>query len=474
MSKDKYYTQNALLYLVDTLSILISYVAANFFWLGLVKGYDVVSREELMNDFAIVMISFAFIEFLLGDNNKFIQRKLYEEALYCLKMDLLFAAGYAFLVFIRDGESALASRGVFIFTTVFNMFLMIALHFLLRFYLVRIYKQRKGVTHIFLITIESRAADTIRSMHRNVEWSNRIGAMAVIDKDLIGETIENVPVRATFETMMDYIRQEIVDEVFLDVPYASGKSLHPYILQLEDMGVTVHLSIEILQQYKDFNKSLNMLGDIPVVTFANKFYPLNQLWIKRVIDIAGSLVGILITLVISIFVAPAILIESPGPLIFKQKRVGKNGRYFYIYKFRSMYKDAEARKQALMEKNEMNGLMFKMTDDPRITKVGKFIRKTSIDELPQFFNVLKGDMSLVGTRPPTVDEFKQYEGHHKRRLAMKPGITGMWQVSGRSEIEDFEEVVKLDLEYIDNWTLGLDIKILFKTIGVLFSHKGAK
>ena len=145
-----------------------------------------------------------------------------------------------------------------------------------------------------------------------------------------------------------------------------------------------------------------------------------------------------------------------------------------MYKFRSMYKDAEARKKELMDKNEMSGLMFKMTDDPRITKVGKFIRKTSIDELPQFFNVLKGDMSLVGTRPPTVDEFKQYEGHHKRRLSMKPGITGLWQVSGRSDIEDFEEVVMLDLKYIDNWCVMEDIKIIFKTIKVIIFGNGAR
>ena len=240
------------------------------------------------------------------------------------------------------------------------------------------------------------------------------------------------------------------------------------------MGTTVHLSFHALDSFNDFNKSLSMLGDIPVLTFANNFYNPWSLAVKRLIDIIGSLVGIAITLIVSIFVAPAILIESRGPLIFKQRRVGKNGRFFYVYKFRSMYKDAEERKKALMEKNEMKGLMFKMTDDPRITKVGKFIRKTSIEELPQFFNVLKGDMSLVGTRPPTVDEFSQYEGYHKRRLSMKPGMTGMWQVSGRSDIEDFEEVVKLDLEYIDNWSIGLDFKILFKTIAVVFHHGGAK
>ena len=195
---------------------------------------------------------------------------------------------------------------------------------------------------------------------------------------------------------------------------------------------------------------------------------------KRCMDIVGGLVGCILSIPIIAIVAIPLKIESPGPLFFKQKRVGRNGRYFYIHKLRSMYMDAEERKKELMAQNEMNGLMFKMEDDPRVTKVGKFIRKTSIDELPQFFDVLRGDMSLVGTRPPTVDEYKQYESHHKRRLSMKPGITGLWQVSGRSNIEDFEEVVKLDVTYIDNWSLWNDIKILFKTVYVVFAGRGAK
>ena len=180
----------------------------------------------------------------------------------------------------------------------------------------------------------------------------------------------------------------------------------------------------------------------------------------------------IITAVATIVIGPLIKLESPGPLFFSQKRVGRNGRIFKIYKFRSMYADAERRKKELMEQNEMNGLMFKMTDDPRITKIGKFIRKTSLDELPQFWNVLKGDMSLVGTRPPTVNEFKQYEGHHKRRLSMKPGITGMWQAYGRKTVTDFEDIVKMDLDYIDNWSIGLDIKILFKTVASVFTTGG--
>lgn len=191
-------------------------------------------------------------------------------------------------------------------------------------------------------------------------------------------------------------------------------------------------------------------------------------------DIVGSLIGCVLTLLITPFVALAIKIDSPGPVFFSQTRIGKNGRRFKIWKFRSMYTDAEARKKELEAQNEIKGLMFKMEDDPRITKVGKFIRKTSIDETPQFFNILVGDMSLVGTRPPTEDEFEQYNGYYRRRMSITPGLTGMWQVSGRSDIQDFEEIVKLDLEYIDNWSLLLDIKILFKTVFIVLGRKGSK
>lgn len=151
--------------------------------------------------------------------------------------------------------------------------------------------------------------------------------------------------------------------------------------------------------------------------------------------------------------------------------MGKNGRKFKMYKFRSMYADAEERKKDLMDQNKMSGLMFKMDDDPRITPIGKFMRKWSLDEFPQFINVFKGDMSLVGTRPPTVDEYERYAGHHKSRLAMKPGVTGMWQVSGRNDITDFEEVVRLDNEYIKNFSITLDMKIIVRTIAAVATKK---
>ena len=207
-----------------------------------------------------------------------------------------------------------------------------------------------------------------------------------------------------------------------------------------------------------------------------------QLILKRIMDICGGLVGCILTGIIFLFVAPAIYIKSPGPIFFSQYRVGKNGRKFKIYKFRSMYMDAEERKKELMKQNRVSdGLMFKMENDPRVIgsekgpgkEIGNFIRKTSLDEFPQFFNVLKGDMSLIGTRPPTVDEWEKYELHHRARLAIKPGLTGMWQVSGRSDITDFEEVVRLDTQYIAEWSFMLDIKILFRTVLIVLGQKGS-
>ena len=191
-------------------------------------------------------------------------------------------------------------------------------------------------------------------------------------------------------------------------------------------------------------------------------------------DIIGGMIGIIVFSPIMLVTAIAIKLDSPGPVLFKQTRVGQNGRHFKIYKFRSMYIDAEERKKELMAQNEIaGGVMFKMKDDPRITRVGKVIRKLSIDELPQFFNIVGGTMSLVGTRPPTLDEVEKYQTKQWRRISIKPGLTGVWQVSGRSNVTDFEEIVRMDVEYIDNWSLLLDIKILFKTVIVLLKHEDA-
>ena len=239
------------------------------------------------------------------------------------------------------------------------------------------------------------------------------------------------------------------------------------------MGVTVRLVVD-LYNWRRADHYVSTVGTYPVITFHTITLNTYEQIIKRTMDILAGIVGVILSSPIMLVTAIAIKLDSPGPILFKQTRVGQNGRHFKMYKFRSMYIDAEERKKELLEQNELEGgVMFKIKDDPRITRVGKFIRKTSIDELPQFFNILGGSMSLVGTRPPTLDEVEKYETSQWRRISIKPGLTGMWQVSGRSNIKSFDEIVELDTEYIDNWTLGMDIKIIFKTILVLLKHDDA-
>lgn len=264
-----------------------------------------------------------------------------------------------------------------------------------------------------------------------------------------------------------------LDEVFINLPSESISTLKGMIRDIETMGAVCHYCLDIAD-WNSKDSTLQQFGNYTVISYAINNLDARRMIIKRFTDIIGAIIGLLITMVATPFVALAIKLDSPGPVFFAQTRIGKNGRRFKCYKFRSMYVDAELRKKELMENNEMSGLMFKMEDDPRVTRVGKFIRKTSIDELPQFYNILIGDMSMVGTRPPTEDEFDKYSLYYRRRLCMTPGLTGLWQVSGRSSITDFDEVVKLDLEYIDNWSLTLDLKILLQTIGAVFAGNGAK
>ena len=256
--------------------------------------------------------------------------------------------------------------------------------------------------------------------------------------------------------------------------------------QLAETGVTIHLNLAKMNDGSINNQFIEKVGNYTVITRSMNYASTRELLMKRCLDILGGLVGCFFTGIIFLFVAPAIYIASPGPIFFSQERIGKNGKKFKMYKFRSMYLDAEERKAELMEENKLgDGKMFKMDFDPRVignrelpdgtrkTGVGDFLRRTSLDEFPQFWNVLKGDMSLVGTRPPLESETSLYELHHHARLAIKPGITGVWQVNGRSDITDFEEVVRLDKEYIENWDISMDFKVLFKTVKVLLKKDGA-
>ena len=342
----------------------------------------------------------------------------------------------------------------------------------------------EGEHSLYIVTNENSAEDVIRNVRENNYNLYDINGLVIIDKDMTGSWISGIPVVAELKDASAYICQKWVDEVFINVDedYPFPQELMDELLE---MGMVVHRNLAKIKSMQGQRQMIETVGGYTVLTTSMNFATDRQAFAKRTLDIVGGLVGCILTGIIYIFIGPAIYISSPGPIFFSQVRIGQNGKPFKMYKFRSMYMDAEERKAELMAQNKMSdGRMFKLDFDPRVignkilpdgrkkTGVGEFIRKTSLDEFPQFWNVLKGDMSLVGTRPILQDELEQYELHHRARIATKPGITGMWQVSGRSNITDFEEVVRLDTEYITKWNFGLDIKILLQTVKTVLKREG--
>ena len=412
-----------------------------------------------------------------------LRRGYYKEFMQTLKHSFLVeGVCVLFLFTLKAGEQY--SRFVLYMTWI----LYVPISYIVRIgrkYYLRNRKSKDLKTSLLIITTKDKAASIVKNIQKENYMKYVISGLVILDQDMEGEKICGIPVVATEETTAEYVCRKWVDEVFIHVP-SDVKYSKKLIDDIALAGITVHVNLMELKNVKGKRQLVEKIGKYTVLTTSANYMTPREAVMKRALDIVGGVVGCLLTLILFGIIGPAIYIASPGPILFSQIRIGKNGKKFRIYKFRSMYMDAEKRKKELMDQNKVrDGMMFKMDFDPRIignkvledgrykTGIGDFIRKTSLDEFPQFFNVLKGDMSLVGTRPPTVDEWEKYELHHRARLAAKPGITGMWQVSGRSKITDFEEVVKLDTKYINEWSMGMDLRILLKTVLIVLKREGS-
>ena len=421
--------------------------------------------------------------FAYGTMKSVLKRGYYRDFVVTVKHSVMVGAlAVLYLFMLQQGQKF--SRLALILTIVIYLLLTYLVRELWKKFL-RKKMEDGGERKLLIITSEDAAEQVVVNMKENNYARYTLAGVAVIDADWTGKKVHGVPVVANEETAAMYVCQEWIDEFLIFIsealPYPSE-----LIEQLTETGVTIHLNLAKITNVPGKKQFVEKVGNYTVLTTSINYASSKQLMLKRLMDIAGGLVGCILTGIICVFVGPAIYIASPGPIFFAQERVGKNGKKFKMYKFRSMYMDAEERKAELMKDNKLgDGKMFKLDFDPRVignkilpdgthkTGIGDFIRRTSLDEFPQFFNVLKGDMSIIGTRPPLISETSLYELHHRARLAIKPGITGMWQVSGRSDITDFEEVVRLDKEYIENWNIGMDIKILFKTVLVVFRKDGS-
>ncbi|MCM1569676.1 MAG: sugar transferase [Roseburia sp.] len=471
---------------LDFMIIDIICLHVSFFMAYVIRhGWQNPYRNFLYRDSAL-FITFADIcvMFLFNIYKNVLKRGCYREFKTTVKQ-IIFVELFASMYLFSTQSGGAYSRAVLFMLCPVYVVVSYVVRLLWKRLLGRMIKNNK-VKRLFVVTDADYADTVVNRILNSSPPVFTVTGIAITDQFMVGQNIKGIPVVASLDTAARYIGSEWIDEVL--IVYEEGESccetLYEDILKT---GVTVHYKIAELHDVCGRSEMIERIGGYTVLTTARKCISLKQAAYKRALDIAGGLVGSLFTLLLILVLGPAIYISSPGPIFFSQIRIGRNGKRFRMYKFRSMYPDAEKRKAELIEQNESgDGLMFKMDFDPRVignrilpdgtrkTGIGDFIRRTSLDEFPQFFNVLKGDMSLVGTRPPTVDEWEKYELHHRARLAGKPGITGMWQISGRSNIMDFEEVVKLDTMYINDWNFGKDIQILLRTVKTVVMQTGAR
>lgn len=457
-------SKNKVLFVIfDILAIVLSYKTLGFF---VHTNYTFFHS----NYFVLFLVIFTFITNIFTEEYRYIEVRGYlKELRYSIIYAIQVVIVFSFIMllykehYLKDliAITRLLLLGLFLITIIYVYSFRIIVKFLTK----QIKEEEKNALILTNFKEINKLEENLKKNNYNIA---AYISFSVGNLEYNGKAILN-----SIEDIREYLSYNRVDEIF--VASKSYKEYASILKQLRIIGIPTSIDVsEYSKQYigdtviKNIDKSL-------FITSAIKIATLRQVIIKRSIDIIGGLVGTLLMIIIAIIIYPKVQKESKGPLIFKQKRVGQNGKVFNIYKFRSMYLNAEQRKKELMEHNDLSTtLMFKMKNDPRIFPFGQKLRDWSLDELPQFINVLKGDMSLVGTRPPTIDEYKNYELHHFKRLATKPGITGLWQVSGRSDIEDFEEVVALDLKYIQSWSIGQDIKIILKTIKVVLKKEGSR
>ncbi len=475
----------------DVIALQVAFVLAYFISRGSWAYVSLAYRElAVIFVMADILIAASF-----NTMHNVLYRDCYHECLQTLKQVLLVLSVMTLYIFSTQ-KADVYSRATVCLTSVFHLILGFVFRQVWKPVISKIGKGSKKATMI-LVANENLVPEIVSKINPtdDVEYTG----LVLSNRDGTGEEISGIKVVANLQNAADYICREWVDEVFVypshftDIELDSREKENikshresEVALLIEgcrQMAIPVHIRLPIPNIE---GKSLTeKVGGYNVLTITSNYASPLQLAIKRLMDIAGGIVGSLIAVIIIAVVGHKIQKESPGPILFKQTRVGQNGKKFQMYKLRSMYLDAEDRKRELLKENRVSdGMMFKLDWDPRIvgnkivngkkvTGIGEKIRSGSWDEWPQFFNILMGQMSMVGTRPPTVDEWEKYKYHHRARLATKPGLTGLWQVSGRSKITDFEEVVRLDAEYINHWSIALDIKILFKTLKAVSTRDGA-
>lgn len=463
MLKEKAKAVNTISTLVDVLLAIISFNIALYLEFGRVS---VLHHKDSVILQLLIVIFWTLLSKGLGTNILYRSRPYSMVLFNCIGLAiigtvLLVVSAWAFNLFYLG-------IGLFLVFAVLDLFFTFGFKTLI--YQILKGARRKGFNYLNMVLIGDKSAlPFIRQLISHPEWGYRVTAI-IGNESLLKRCPDIAPMLAEDTDLEQLLRDKAIDEVIVCKEVLDPQQLESYVQICSEMGVVFRLYSPFFTMLA--NKThMHYFGTTPLLTISNTPMSYLALQSKALFDRVFSAFVLFMLIPAFLVIGIAIKLDSKGPVFFSQKRVGLRGRRFMVHKFRTMVVNAEELKQELMAQNEMDGPVFKIAKDPRITRVGQFLRKTSLDELPQFFNALMGEMSVVGPRPPLPDEVREYERWQLRRLSMKPGITCIWQVSGRNDIP-FEEWMKMDLEYIDNWSLKLDFVIFLKTIRTMLRGDG--
>lgn len=458
--------------LIDLLVITIAFWLA--FWL---RGLHLPAEIPYTFVLILTLICYYLSLRLFAVYDSFRRQKFYQVVLKIVQAGITGMFGVIFLIYFLHIPAL--SRLFMIFLLALSTIFLITSKAIL-YYTLRHSRQRDYNTRqVLIIGSRSRSIDLIKEILKNPESGYRIyGCLETSDqKNLVGTTIINsITVTGTMDDFCDILLQKSIDEVIFAIPLKKIDNIHEYIFFAENLGINIRImpdfQIQKIMYYPQTAKIFidSFLG-MPTMCLSSTSFKNSELIIKTMIDYIGAGAGLILLSPLMLLIALLIKLTSNGPVLFTQRRSGLNGRQFSLYKFRTMVINAEELKSKLAQDNEMDGPVFKIKKDPRVTRLGRFLRKSSLDELPQLFNILKGEMSLVGPRPPLPEEVERYQLWQRRRLSMKPGLTCIWQVSGRNDIS-FDNWMKMDLDYIDNWSLLFDLKLISITVKEMLLGKG--
>jgi exopolysaccharide biosynthesis polyprenyl glycosylphosphotransferase len=456
-------------FLLDILGTIVSFLAA--FWIRAFFSFD--ENLDLYSHVFLIPLLLALVLSLLS----------YFGAYQGPQKTTLVSYGWAIFKTIVLTVSVLLSLLFFLkieyvsrfVVLIFPVFELVVL-FLIRAVALQYFKSQvksgKKILRVLIVGTRSRAQELLHALQQQVAWGIKVVGFIDPDPTCLGQMIHGVPVIGTVENMHECLKNTVFDEVIIAIPRSLLDDAEPIVMACEEEGIRLRFMADIFN-VQVARISLSQVQGIPLLTMEPVSQDPQQLFAKRLFDLTLTILAIPFLVVVFLLVAIAIKIDSPGPVFFVQPRVGLRKRVFPMFKFRSMQIDAEKKLEEIEHLNEADGPNFKISNDPRVTRVGRFIRKTSIDELPQLINVLRGEMSLVGPRPMSLRDVELFDrGVQRKRFSVQPGLTCIWQISGRSELS-FEKWLELDLEYITNWSFWLDIKILFKTIPAVLKFKGA-